>query len=422
MKVEFITLTLLSGSFAKILSQIVENNDDKVAKYLLKADKAIKNYKAVSSDSKDEQISEIKTLLTDFARQLTLKLDSFEVSFIPKDHIPEYSSSGNWLKTNRQSGKPGKIIQKVIGKGKFSNAEYEQFVYHLKAAWSDKGYEIKLVSGEDIRNWYHEDNYYEIKNTLGNSCMKYDCCQGYFDIYCEQPECQMLIALKEGKLAGRALVWTVDDITFLDRVYYIEDCIYSIFKEYAISNKWVIREDNSLLSDGDDQMFLSPKDDYAKPVLLSFQIKLNRRYDYYPYIDTFRYFDNIANVLYSYNPGISSIVMCSSTEGDYDGNDMICPYCGEEIFRPSDIVYSNWFDSEGCNNCMIWSAIMEDYIYNSSSYQVCLCHGIFDVAVEEWLVSRPSEYVCVSGSWVSTKCEDLYIDENGVYKLTNEEN
>ena len=60
---------------------------------------------------------------------------------------------------------------------------------------------------------------------------------GYFDLYCTQPECRMLVALKEDKLAARALVWTIGDKTFMDRVYYIEDSLYNIFVNYAKENK-----------------------------------------------------------------------------------------------------------------------------------------------------------------------------------------
>lgn len=90
-----------------------------------------------------------------------------------------------------------------------------------------------MVSGEDIRYWYNSEHYYATTNTLGNSCMSHKECSDYFDLYCEQPECQMLIALKEDKLAARALVWTIGEKVFMDRVYYIEDSLYNIFVNYA---------------------------------------------------------------------------------------------------------------------------------------------------------------------------------------------
>lgn len=175
--------------------------------------------------------------MSDYGRQLTLKADAFEVSFLPKGCTPEYTKGGKWAKKNRQSGKPGKIIQKVIGAGVFSNSDYEKFVYALKALWSYGGYDIKLVSGEDIRYWYNSEHYYATTNTLGNSCMSHKECSDYFDLYCEQPECQMLIALKEDKLAARALVWTIGEKVFMDRVYYIEDSLYNIFVNYAKEQK-----------------------------------------------------------------------------------------------------------------------------------------------------------------------------------------
>lgn len=293
--------------------------------------------------------------MSDYGRQLTLKADAFEVSFLPKGCTPEYTKSGRWAKKNRQSGKPGKIIQKVIGTGVFSNSDYEKFVYALKALWSYGGYEIKLVKGEDIRYWYNSENYYAITNTLGNSCMSHEECSGYFDLYCTQPECQMLIALKENKLAARALVWTIEDKTFMDRVYYIEDSLYNIFVNYAKENKWYIRESNCLLSDGDDQRFLSPKDNYTEPVTEHFVLNLVKIYHEWPYIDSFRYLDLEEKVLTTYLR--HNTYTCSFTDGNYkDSEDWDeeyqCENCGCLCSDEDELVYSEYFDTPGCTSCM----------------------------------------------------------------------
>lgn len=336
-----------------------------MSKYLLEANQLIKIYTKTKAENSESLfpipdtvlegfINAIKEKLSDYGRQLTLKTDAFEVSFLPKGCTPEYTKSGRWAKKNRQSGKPGKIIQKVIGTGVFSNSDYEKFVYALKALWSYGGYEIKLVKGEDIRYWYNSENYYAIINTLGNSCMSHEECSGYFDLYCTQPECQMLIALKENKLAARALVWTIEDKTFMDRVYYIEDSLYNIFVNYAKENKWYIRESNCLLSDGDDQRFLSPKDNYTEPVTEHFVLNLVKIYHEWPYIDTFRYLDLDNEVLTTYSR--RDTYTCSSTDGTYqdseDWGEYECTNCGCTYSDEDDMVYSEYYDEAGCPNCM----------------------------------------------------------------------
>ena len=60
------------------------------------ADRDIKNYNCLSEDSKliDYLEKEINSRITDYARQLTIRLGTFEISFLPKDKEPVYASEG----------------------------------------------------------------------------------------------------------------------------------------------------------------------------------------------------------------------------------------------------------------------------------------------------------------------------------------
>lgn len=409
-------LKLFSDSFSEKLQNLKTEYNDVISTHLLEAEDILKKYNLYCEPipSDDEFISKFKNefakgfaeqlseKITDYCRQITLKKDAFELTFLPKYCDPVYTPSGNWDKKNRQSGKPGKIIQKLIGEGKFKNADYEQFVYRLKALWSTGGYSIKLVSGEDIRYWYDEEHYYSMSSTLGRSCMSHSECQRYFDLYCEQPECQMLIALKGGGLAARALVWTVDGKTFMDRVYYIEDSLYNVFINYAKEQKWLIREDNSLLGDGDSQYFKTPEDNYQSAKEIIFKIKLKRYYSYYPYIDSFRYLD-VDNSYLATSPIFSHMGYCSDTDGDYDtrDNDYSCPNCGTEVYE-DEVVYSDWFDISGCEHCMLYSECMDDYIPTDQSVYVHMSDEETDVACEDYLREFPSSYVRINNVWYST--------------------
>lgn len=364
----------------------------------------------------------IKEKLTDYGRQLTLKTDTFEVSFLPKGCTPEYTKSGKWAKKNRQSGKPGKIVQKVIGAGTFSNSDYEKFVYALKALWSYGGYDIQLVEGEDIRKWYNSENYYSIASTLGNSCMSHEECSSYFDVYCEQPECKMLIALKEDKLAARALVWTIKDKTFMDRVYYIEDSLYNIYVNYAKEKKWYIRADNCLLSDGDDQYFLSPEDGYTTPVCEHFVLNLRRLYHQWPYIDTFRYLDLDARVLTTYSR--AHAYTCSFTDGRYQDTDdwedeYECANCGCTYSEEEELAYSERFSIAGCTACMAYSEILDDWIPNDKVVNVVTgnCSWARDACYLEYLEEHPEDFVQIDGTWYSTQSTSIAKDADGNWKV-----
>ena len=100
------------------------------------------------------------------------------------------------LKKSRSSLKLGKFINKLFP-NKYNSQQIEMFTNVFKSLATDSDV-IKEVIGEDIKKWYLEDNYFEKVGSLGSSCMRYEECQDYFDIYTENPDvCKMLILTKE---------------------------------------------------------------------------------------------------------------------------------------------------------------------------------------------------------------------------------
>ena len=53
--------------------------------------------------------------------------------------------------------------------------------------------------------------------------------QDWFEIYTNNSYCSMLILTKYNRLVGRALLWTINNNVYMDRVYYSADEIYSKF-------------------------------------------------------------------------------------------------------------------------------------------------------------------------------------------------
>ena len=221
-------------------------------------------------------------------------------------------------------------------------------------------------------------------------------CQEYFDLYVNQPECQMLVALKEGKLAGRALVWTIGDKTFMDRCYYIEDCLLNMFISYAKNHKWLIREDNCLLSDGDDQYFLGPDDNYQNSFEGKFALPLKTAYKYMPYIDTFRYYDIHTNTLYTSQK--SGTNCCSFTDGRFEEEFFECAYCFNSHEDEDEIVYSNFDDVSCCTDCAQWSEWLDDwFVSRGTAIYDAKYNWIKDHVPTEYIAQHPEEFVEVDG-------------------------
>jgi hypothetical protein len=173
--------------------------------------------------------------------------------------------------------KLGRFINKFLSAigNTFSAATIERLVNMYQAEVLLKKNALnyfKVVEGEDIRKWYHE-NMYESSNggQLANSCMRYPKCQDFLDIYTENPQvCKLLIFTpNEGKLSGRALLWTLENgKKYMDRIYTNKDSYDNLFLKWANENG------------------------YTKGIEASSVVKVNTKdYELYPYMDTFIFYD-----------------------------------------------------------------------------------------------------------------------------------
>jgi hypothetical protein len=84
--------------------------------------------------------------------------------------------------------------------------------------------EFVEVSGEDIRHYYYEKNYAcpSGSGQLGSSCMRFERCQSYLDLYVNNPrQVSLAVALTEdAKVLARALIWkTTAGERIMDRIY-----------------------------------------------------------------------------------------------------------------------------------------------------------------------------------------------------------
>jgi hypothetical protein len=278
-----------------------------------------------------------------------------------------------------QEVRVGSLIQSLLKKSgqEVNPSELEDFVIKfnniVKSRKEDIFKNFKIVKEEDIRKYYLDESYESANHTLGSSCMRYEKCQKYLDIYVKNPnQVSMVVLFSEKdpeKIRGRALLWTdikyelkdlmfpkpgvkkssipeYSDKPFMDRIYVNNSQDEELFKEFAKKNGFVYKKNQDFskfgfLFNGEETRIerLDVTLDYAS-------------FEYYPYIDT----------LANYTPWSSNL---NNVHGEYTLNETDGTN-GEE---------------EGCETCS-----GEEYIDCSR----CGGHG----EVTCWKCDGDGEYSC----------------------------
>ena len=351
-----------SDSFREILQNICDNNlpGYQVAEFLLSAEnsnKALDTYTLIDKTDKNDMISYVQT--SRFQREYPeMSIEDLELHKVNKDDKfwtqgrTPYYSIGRWTKH----------IFSDVHSSVLDNNKIEEFVTTYKSTYdmiySIGDYLFEIVKGENIRYWYLESRYEVISGQLGQSCMRYDRCQPYLDIYVENPEvCQLLILKSNkipGKIIGRALIWTLaSGDKYMDRVYTIIDSDKLIFFDYG---KNIGISKNISNSHGSLQV-------NVKPTL----------FEYYPYMDTFIYYEPETGILSS-----------NDNESEYDR-----------------LTLNNTNGSStSVDENRVWSEWLDRYIDNEDS---CWCEDIGDYSDYD-----NSVYLDYKGYYVSTDADTRY--------------
>ena len=106
------------------------------------------------------------------------KNDPTKISYLSQDRIENIAKSETddyWTTPKRFACKPGGFVGKILKD--ISPKEVEIFANLYKTFASKADIEFKVVSGNDILKYYHQDSYYNQNGTLGASCMKSNSCQ-----------------------------------------------------------------------------------------------------------------------------------------------------------------------------------------------------------------------------------------------------
>lgn len=314
------------------------------------------------------------------------------ISFITNTNATSKVESGInpeelFRKTNSQTT-IGRVIRSILTDNNISYTDHdiEIFVNKFKSTWDmvennkKNRQPISIVKGEDIRYWYKESNYCKStlngKGTLGNSCMKYDKCQKYLEIYVRNPDqVSMIIYVDdENKLLSRALLWNTNKGVFLDRIYYTNDSDENLIYTWAKANCNVLSLSESNLE-----------------VKLTGWSNADGSYDYYPYMDTMIMYYIKNRTLYSEDDIYVDHKNCLFELQDTDGTGLSMDriYCSleDQYYNIEETRYSTYHGSHISIENSIWSRfhnsyvhteyvrrskILDDYISSSSSCLVYL--------------------------------------------------
>jgi len=234
------------------------------------------------------------------------------VTFLPMVKFQTISEFDPWgKKSGRTSMKIGRFIKKLIPEKyierfDIKNHHIEDFVNLYKSWFEPVPYTLKVVEGDEIKKWYDEENYATVEGiqcgTLWKSCMRYKARLKFLDLYTENPNCKMLVMLiNQGGsevVRSRALLWSdvkvstspikdtlPETINIMDRIYSTHDSDILLFKKWAEENGYIPKWEQNAKS----HLFFDIKN---QPVKIKCELDLEKtRFRYYPYLDTFPYFN-----------------------------------------------------------------------------------------------------------------------------------
>jgi hypothetical protein len=258
-----------------------------------------------------------------------------QISFLPASRMETAVNSGaEWQKKYRQAGRPAKVVRSMLTPEALSHltdSDFEKFSNNIAALIEQDRNTIRVVSGEDLRTWYHEDNYLmRGTGTLRTSCMRYDHCQPYMDFYVNNEDViQMVIVTdSDNLLIGRALVWNTNEYGWvLDRAYG-NDRIVALIREWGREQGYPVRCYNSY----EQETLWNVPGEEGKQLFFSVNL-LTGSSQGYPYCDTFKYLFENKNAgtirVKNHQRGAAATYVLDSTEGH--PHISMCDACGDEF-------------------------------------------------------------------------------------------
>lgn len=261
--------------------------------------------------------------------------------------------------------------------------------YQPETLYKDR---LLIVKGEDIRKYYHADNYSRNSGTLGDSCMRYVDAQKYLDIYVHNPESVSLgVFLEEnGKVSARALIWNNE---VFDRIYFTNDDVARILGDF-LSKKFP----KGTVCGRDRNSAYKQVNEFYKTTL---KVNPSGRF---PYMDSLYYYYG-DGVFGTHEKCEEAFYQMRETNGSYqilkfslksddiihsmiqheDDDEHECPHCGTEIDHDDIVTYRG---DTYCIHCTTYSDYLDEHIPEDDAIRV-LNEARTIIVVDEHYYTEP---------------------------------
>ena len=359
----------ISPELKELLNEI---SDSLVAQLLLKEDHLIED------------------LADDFVNFISLsKKDKTKISYLPKERSDGLTEEECFSTSKRIMSKPGGFVSKVFKN--ITEKEVEKFSTLFRSEVTKPKLNFKVVEGSEIKNYYLYSSYADRNGgSLHASCMKHNSCQSFLDIYVDNPDvCKMVLLFDseefaEGdyydsnRIVGRALLWNFDTYKLMDRIYTINDEKYQFyFKQWATKSGYLFKTQQNWFN----TKFFEKLGDKQQKLELSLILK-NKSFDYFPYMDTFKFID-YEGVLYNYQPEGKNFYTLTDTGGRRNGYDHLVTdflddvlrYRGDAI-RLDYLGKNKWTHPDNCR----YSDVMDRYILKD--------HCVKEPNLNDWIFNE----------------------------------
>lgn len=340
-----------------ILEQIKDNSE--IARLLLKQRHSIENLV-------DNHINYISISQSDRTK----------ISYLTQERIENLLQNGEdlWTSPKRFHIKPGAFISKLFRN--IHPREVENFSQLFKNVQTKINSNFKVVNGDNIYHYYHYESYLSESGSLGNSCMKYDQCQDYLRLYTDNKDkISLLVLLSDNHmLIGRALLWSINGEKIMDRIYTIDDETYQFhFKKWADENGFIYKKEQKW----NNSLFFESK---GKTIYKEINFDLNKfKFDYYPYMDTFKFLDFKSGKISNHKPQINTnIRTLSSADGStYDSDHLTLCEKTKLYYQFSETLYLNYLDMRVHSNLCIHSDVFDTFILRDDAQ--------YDPTLNDWI-------------------------------------
>lgn len=266
---------------------------------------------------------------------------------------------GTW-----QQMKPGKFLRRVfpsISKH-CSDQDIERFVNFLKSKMSNG--DIEVWDGEDVLRSYRKDEHLNESSTLGCSCMNN---KPYVEAYTtaddEDLHPKVACVMKEGKIAGKALIWSHAEVEIdrswvkrkvMDRIYSVEDKYIQTVAEWGFANGYIVRDERSY---DERQTFYHTLEQFNNRDSVELQVRISselfQEADSYPYTDTFHYDDD--EYIYNTDYKCSWVKKYNCTGGGHEDDEDTVTLANGDRCHSDDATWVEGRDEHYHNDDVVWT-------------------------------------------------------------------